>query len=199
MKISDEKICKSILPSPWSHSMQNASARSQAVKSANLKSVLTLATVVVTLAPSLGLLALPAQAQDLNDIRRRMEDFLRPNPSPNPGGNPGNNPGASNNPNRGNGGGTLTNSNGEITRAMHLARQAAERTNGGLNVYRAEPSMYTVERAPYVVNRDNTVTFTFLGGAPAQPPSLQSVITVTPDGSRVNVDYNGPIRPRNGN
>jgi hypothetical protein len=144
-------------------------------------------TVPTQFAPS-------AQAQDLNDIRRRIEEFIRPN-NPSPGPNPPSNP---NLPNRPTQGGTLTNSEGAITRAMNLARQAAERENGGLNVYRAESSMYgPSERAPYVVNRDNTVTFTFLGGKPAEPPTIQSVVTVTPDGSKVNIDYNGPVRSAN--
>jgi hypothetical protein len=163
----------------------------------NRKALATAALLVAVLAPCLPPPA--AQAQDMNDIRRKIEDFLRPNPgpsAPNPGGNNsgGSNSVPSSNPNRVNNGGTLTNSNGQITRSMHLARQAAERTNGGLNVYRAEPAMYTVEQAPYVVNRDNSVTFTFMGGAPAEPPTIQSVVTVDPNKSTVNVDYNGPVR-----
>jgi hypothetical protein len=156
------------------------------------KTALTVALLATLTLP--GFLAIPAQAQDLNDIRRRIEEFIRPN-SPNPAPNNPTNP---NLPSRPNQGGTLTNSEGAITRAMNLARQAAERENGGLNVYRAESAMYgPSERAPYVVNRDNTVTFTFLGGKPAEPPTIQSVVTVAPDGSRVNVDYNGPIRSAN--
>jgi hypothetical protein len=163
----------------------------------NRKTLATAALLVAVLAPCLPPPA--AQAQDMNDIRRKIEDFLRPNPNPgtpNPGGN--NSP-PSSNPNRVNNGGTLTNANGQITRSMHLARQAAERTNGGLNVYRAEPAMYTVEQARYVVNRDNSVTFTFMGGAPAEPPTIQSVVTVDPNKSTVNVDYNGPVRTGNPN
>lgn len=89
----------------------------------------------------------------------------------------------------------IYNSNGQITRAMNLARQAAEKANGGLSNYRAEAAMYgPSENAPYVDNGNGTVTFTFLGGRPVQPPTLQSVVTVSLDGSQVTMDYNGPIR-----
>lgn len=84
---------------------------------------------------------------------------------------------------------------GAQSRAMNLARQAAERTNGGLNNYRAESAMYgPANKAPFKDNGDGTLTFTFLGGFPAAPPSIQSVVTVALAGDRVTVDYNGPIR-----
>uniref|UniRef100_B8HYP8 Uncharacterized protein n=1 Tax=Cyanothece sp. (strain PCC 7425 / ATCC 29141) TaxID=395961 RepID=B8HYP8_CYAP4 len=93
----------------------------------------------------------------------------------------------------------IDNSDGSITRAMNLARQAAEKANGGLNNYRAEPSMYgPSEKSPFVYNpKTNTLTFTFLGGRPAQPPTIQSIVTVARDGSSVVMDYNGPIRTAN--
>jgi hypothetical protein len=90
----------------------------------------------------------------------------------------------------------IDNTDGVLTRAMNLARQTAEKTNGGLNNYRAEAAMYgPVEKAPFVDNRNRTVTFTFLGGRPALPPTIQSVVTVAVDTGAVTMDYNGPIRP----
>jgi hypothetical protein len=84
---------------------------------------------------------------------------------------------------------------GAQTRAMNLARQAAERANGGLNNYRSEPSMYgPATKSPFKDNGNGTLTFTFLGGHPTDPPTLQSVVTVSIDGSLVSVDYNGPIQ-----
>jgi hypothetical protein len=81
------------------------------------------------------------------------------------------------------------------TKAMNLARQAAERANGGLENYRSEQSMYgPATRSPFKDNGDETLTFTFLGGRPAEPPTLQSVVTMSLGGSAVSVDYNGPIR-----
>jgi hypothetical protein len=80
---------------------------------------------------------------------------------------------------------------GALTRAMNLARQAAERANGGLNNYRAEKSMYgPAIDAPYKDNGNGTLTFTFLGGRPAAPPSMKSMVTVSLDGSVVTVDNN---------
>lgn len=83
-----------------------------------------------------------------------------------------------------------------LTRAKNLARQAAERENGGLNKYRAEASMYgPAIDSPYVENDDGSVTFSFKGGAPGfVTPTLETVATVSPTGV-VAISYNGPVRP----
>ena len=83
---------------------------------------------------------------------------------------------------------------GAQTRAMNLARQAAERANGGLNNYRAETSMYgPATQSPFKDNGNGTLTFTFLGGRPAAPPTIKSVVTVSLTGDRVTLDANEPI------
>jgi hypothetical protein len=81
-----------------------------------------------------------------------------------------------------------------LRRAMNLARQAAERVNGGLDHYRAEPSMYgSTERAPFTTNPDGTWTFRFRGGPPGiATPTIESVVTVSRDRD-VKIDANGPI------
>ncbi|KAI9134624.1 hypothetical protein ON05_015980 [Acaryochloris sp. CCMEE 5410] len=83
-----------------------------------------------------------------------------------------------------------------LTRAKNLARQAAERENGGLSQYRAETSMYgPAIDSPHVENEDGSVTFSFKGGAPGfVSPTLETVATVSPAGI-VTIGYNGPIRP----
>lgn len=83
-----------------------------------------------------------------------------------------------------------------LRRAMNLARQAAERTNGGLNNYRAEAAMYgTATQSPFVDNGNGTWTFTFRGGPPGwTTPTLETAVTVSQDGSQVTIDYNGPLR-----
>jgi hypothetical protein len=83
-----------------------------------------------------------------------------------------------------------------LQRGMNLARQAAERANGGLTKYRAQTSMYgPATKAPFVDNGNGTWTFTFFGGTPgAATLSLESVVTIAKDSSQITVDYNGPIR-----
>lgn len=86
-----------------------------------------------------------------------------------------------------------------LVRAKNEARQAAERLNGGLGSYRAEPAMHgDVNQAPYVLNEDGTITFTFRGGSPSEVVNgnypIQSVVTVDASSRNVVVDYNGPMR-----
>lgn len=83
-----------------------------------------------------------------------------------------------------------------LNRAKNLARMAAERSNGGLGFYRAERSMHgPADDSPYVDNGNGTWTFTFKGGQPNSTTlSVESVVTVSRDGSQVTVDYNGPVR-----
>ncbi|WP_337885461.1 hypothetical protein [Fischerella thermalis] len=82
-----------------------------------------------------------------------------------------------------------------LTRAKNLARQAAEKVNGGLSKYRAEASMYGPSfEAPCVDDGNNTWTFTFTGSKPGSTtPSVKTIVTVAKDGSEVTVDYNSPI------
>ncbi len=84
-----------------------------------------------------------------------------------------------------------------LQRAMNLARQAGINANGGLSIYRPDMSMFSLDRAKYVVNENGTATFTFLGGRPGAAPSIESVVTVAFDGSQITIDYNGPIRDTN--
>jgi hypothetical protein len=85
---------------------------------------------------------------------------------------------------------------GDLNKAKNLARQAAEKANGGLNQYRAEPAMHASGlEAPYVDNGDGTLTFTFTGGPPGYTtPTVQSVVMVNTQTWAVRVDSNGPIR-----
>lgn len=85
---------------------------------------------------------------------------------------------------------------GELNRAKNLARQTAEKFNGGLGKYRADSPMHgPAAESPYVENGDGTVTFTFLGGKPGfVTPTIQSVVTVNTTEWTTHVDYNGPIR-----
>ena len=86
-----------------------------------------------------------------------------------------------------------------LQRSKNLARQAAEKENGGLGEYRAEPSMHgPTGDSPYVDNGDGSYTFTFYGGPPGwQEPTVESVVTVdSSNGWDVSVDYNGRVRQR---
>ncbi len=84
----------------------------------------------------------------------------------------------------------------DLNRAKNLARQAAEKANGGLGNYRAERSMYgPATQSPYVENQNGTWTFTFKGHPPySTTPTVESVVTVDRNAWRVTVDYNGSIR-----
>lgn len=83
----------------------------------------------------------------------------------------------------------------DLSRAKNLARQTAERINGGLIAYRAEPAMHgPVGDAPYEVNDNGSWTFTFQGREPGSSTyTIESVITVSSTGD-ITVDYNGPVR-----
>jgi hypothetical protein len=79
-------------------------------------------------------------------------------------------------------------------RARNLARQAAERTNGGLEKYRAEPAMYTQEVAPDVDEPTHWV-FIFQGGAPgAATPTVETEVRVDKADFKTTVLYNGSLR-----
>uniref|UniRef100_B8HZH7 Uncharacterized protein n=1 Tax=Cyanothece sp. (strain PCC 7425 / ATCC 29141) TaxID=395961 RepID=B8HZH7_CYAP4 len=81
-----------------------------------------------------------------------------------------------------------------LDRAKNLARQAAEKANGGLSKYQAEPSMHgPANQAPYVDNGNGTWTFTFTGGPPGQAPNIRTVVTVSKDGSQVQINSNTPL------
>ena len=85
-----------------------------------------------------------------------------------------------------------------LNRAKNRARQAAVEANGGLSQYRPEDAMHgPAERAPYVDNGDGTWTFNIRGRRPnSNVFTIETVVTVSQDGQRVDVDYNGPMRDR---
>lgn len=79
-----------------------------------------------------------------------------------------------------------------LNRAKNLARMAAERANGYVNNYRAEPSMHgAAEDSPFVDNGNGTWTFTFTGTRPGSDiPAYRTVVTVSKDGQTVTVNEN---------
>jgi hypothetical protein len=85
---------------------------------------------------------------------------------------------------------------GQLNRAKNLARQAAERVNGGLNNYRAEDAMHgPAAEAPFVENGDGTITFSFVGSRPGtNRPTVQTIATVELSTGFVQLDYNGEIQ-----
>ncbi len=84
----------------------------------------------------------------------------------------------------------------KLNRAKNFARQAAEQANGGLRIYRAEPSMYEAgEDSPYKINNDGSLTFEFRGRAANESDfTIFSIVTVDIDGQNVTMNYNGPIK-----
>lgn len=80
----------------------------------------------------------------------------------------------------------------DLNQAKNLARQAAEKANGGLGNYRAESAMHgDPNNAPYVQNADGSYTFTFKGRRPESLDfTYQTTVTVNLDGT-VNVVSNG--------
>jgi len=85
-----------------------------------------------------------------------------------------------------------------IGRAQNIARQLAEKTNGGLGKYRAEPSMFgDPRRSPYRDNGDRSWTFTFFGGTPGSNNfTVETVVTISENFSIIRLDYNGAIRSK---
>jgi hypothetical protein len=83
----------------------------------------------------------------------------------------------------------------DLNRAKNLARQAAEKENGGLGMYRAEPIMHGPATLTNHVENENSWTFTFYGSPPPYTtPMIESVVTVSKDGERVTIEYNGSVR-----
>lgn len=86
----------------------------------------------------------------------------------------------------------------DLNRAKNYARQAAEKANGGLRVYRAESAMHgPADKSPFVDNNNGTWTFTFRGGRPGTNlQDIESVVTVAKNGWKTVVNYNGAVRVR---
>jgi len=88
-------------------------------------------------------------------------------------------------------------------RATNMARMAAEKLNGGLQVYRVAACMHQQGGGPCLLKASaQGYLFRFYGGSPGwqqlrQRPTVETEILVAPDGRSVReVIYNGP--PRSG-
>lgn len=83
------------------------------------------------------------------------------------------------------------------SRAKNLARQAAEKANGGLEKYRVEDAMHGgLAQSPYVKDGNDWI-FTIKGReVDSEVLTIETVVRVSFDGKTVTVDYNGPIRSR---
>ena len=79
-----------------------------------------------------------------------------------------------------------------LGRAMNLARQTREATNGGLGKYRPEASMYgPANEAACTVSGDDMWTFTFKGTAPGSSvPMVETVVTINNQTWQITVDRN---------
>ena len=81
-----------------------------------------------------------------------------------------------------------------LGRAANLARQAAEKANGGLGNYRAESAMFGPPTQTPHVSNGNGWTFNIKGRRPdSSEYTIETVVNASRNGN-VNVDYNGPIR-----
>ncbi|WP_204368503.1 hypothetical protein [Neosynechococcus sphagnicola] len=86
----------------------------------------------------------------------------------------------------------------DVNRARNLARQAAEKANGGLQHYQAEASMHGPGAESPVVDNGEFWTFTVRGGIPGfTVPTIESEVRVDKVNFNTTVLYNGPIRPSN--
>jgi hypothetical protein len=79
-----------------------------------------------------------------------------------------------------------------LGRALNLARQTGEATNGGLKKYRAEASMFgPMDEVNCVVNDDNTWTFTFQGTTPySNVPIVETAVKINHQTWDIVVDRN---------
>ncbi len=84
----------------------------------------------------------------------------------------------------------------KLNRAKNLARQAAERANGGLTEYRPEPAMHgPAQRTDYEELAEGVWQFTFKGRRPrANEYTIESVVVVDSNTGDITVEYNGSIR-----
>ncbi|MGF1512253.1 MAG: hypothetical protein ACFB5Z_00950 [Elainellaceae cyanobacterium] len=81
----------------------------------------------------------------------------------------------------------------DLVRARNLARQAAERENGGILNYRSEPAMHgPAQETPFVENLDGSRTFTFQGCSTDLIDSSGQCTAYTVE-SVVTVDLNGGV------
>jgi hypothetical protein len=86
----------------------------------------------------------------------------------------------------------------QLNRAKNVARQTAEKENGGLSKYRAESSMHgPAFNTPHKINDDGSITFSFYGSKPSSSNySYESVITVYLKDFQVEIEYNGAVRKK---
>ena len=102
----------------------------------------------------------------------------------------------------------------EQMRAANVARMQAELINGGLGKYSTADCMHQGgggtgmdsvigsgigNRLCLVSSSPQGYRFRFLGGAPGwtarqERASIETVILVSPDGKKLQVEYNGPVR-----